>query len=381
MIRLATTENDARIHHYAEVTKDPRIEWLGTISEPYNETSLAGIDALLISCDNYLPSRIAAAACGTLGIPVFHILDGVVDWRTTFENPKYDSKHHGTPLFQPLIANHVFTLGPLQQLQMRHLGNGNAHATGLPRLDRIKRRPCRIGDAAESPSLLIATANTPWATDQQRDQLIREFRQLHTHLQKSNLQTTYRISQELAEKTAISADNTGSATQALEKCTALITTPSTMAVEAMLSGVPTLIFDPFALPVFTPSAWVATHWQSLIASLPSLLSPTKPLATYQDDLCQFIAIGDGSATQRVADKIVATFENQDVAPPTSATPGKIEDAQKIHALSQTIAALEAQLHEATHKQQSTEHTIFQPDLQFVIKSAARYLKQSIKGRK
>ena len=346
MISIATTEDDGRFHHYAGVIEDARFKWKGTLKKPYDESNLAGIDALIVSCDNHLANRIAIAACGKLGIPVFHILDGVVDWRTTFENTKYKAEHGGTPLFQPLIADYVFTLGPLQQLQMNRLGNSNALATGLPRLDSIARRPCRVGPAEKTPSLLVATANTPWANDEQRKQLIDSFHHLATHIQNKDIHATYRISQELAENSGTTADSTGSAIEALNKCDALITTPSTFAVEAMLSGVPTLIFDPFALPVFTPSAWMATSWQSVISSIPSLLSPTQPLADYQDDLCHSIAIGDGGATLRVADKIASVIGNYKPEEPRHASASRPGAEQRILGLSTTLSALEARLHEA-----------------------------------
>jgi len=154
-----------------------------------------------------------------------------------------------------------------------------------------------------------------------------------------------------------------------------------MAVEAMLSGIPTLIFDPFAFPIFTPSAWFATSWQSAITSLSSLLSPTQTLATYQDSLCPFIAVGDGGATQRITDTITSIIENkklEDPQPPEISPPG---DEQKIPALSATISTLEAQLRKTTQKQVNTEKLIFNPSMKFVKKSAARFLKQSIKSTK
>ncbi|MEH6518296.1 MAG: hypothetical protein V7742_16595 [Halioglobus sp.] len=92
----------------------------------------------------------------------------------------------------------------------------------------------------------------------------------------------YRVSQILEDRLGVTGNGGEAAEEALSRADALITTPSTLAIEAMLMGVPTLIFDPFALPTLTPSAWYATHWSSVMSSLDSLLAPSDECAELQD---------------------------------------------------------------------------------------------------
>ena len=46
-IRIATSENEARFHHYASVVDHPSIDWLGRIDPPYDKESLNGVQAFI----------------------------------------------------------------------------------------------------------------------------------------------------------------------------------------------------------------------------------------------------------------------------------------------------------------------------------------------
>jgi hypothetical protein len=284
-IRLATPETSSRYHHYESLVSRPEFEWLGTIEAPYAE-ALYGVDALIISCDQFADTRLAILASRKLGIPVFHIIDGVVDWRTTFTDPQYQMDHGGIQLFQPMLADHVFAMGPLQKYLLHWLGNKNIHASGLPRLDVLPRRACRKGPCGNTPTLLVATANTPSSTENQMEILLESLASLLSALSATSKEgkhtIQYRVSQRIEDTLGVTGNGGESAEEALSKADALITTPSTLAIEAMLMGVPTLIFDPFALPTLTPSAWYATHWSSVMSSLDSLLAPSDDYAELQD---------------------------------------------------------------------------------------------------
>lgn len=398
-IRIASTETQARFHHYAPVVEAPGFEWLGTICAPFDEDCLAGVDALIVSCDQYFPSRAAIAACKRLGIPTFHVLDGVLDWRTTFESPKYDLKQNGLPLYQPLLCDHVFVMGALQKWELKWLGNDCVHATGLPRFDALDRNSCRRGRPSAEARILVATANTPWATNEQKDYVVRQFAQLHSHLERGSSaghrhSVSYRISQELAQELGIQADFSGSAIQAIGQADVVVTTPSTFAVESMLAGVPTLIFDPFGFPALTPAAWTATSWETVLCLLPSLLRPTEPLAAYQDHICSLLVAPGHQAASRVAEHIRAVVEgryrgrdssgdetNHDLAPVASLTNpfGHKEwtDVQvsSIHA---TIAAMERQMVELRSDYDALLIVHSDPSFRNVLGTIIRYLRRFFK---
>ncbi len=396
-IRIASTENQARIHHYASVVEAPGFEWLGTLATPYDEKSLAGVDALIVSSDHYLPSRVAIASCKRLGIPTFHVLDGVLDWRTSFENPEYDLERDGLPLYQPLICDHVFAMGVLQKQELNWLGNDCVHATGLPRFDALARNSCRRGRLDARPRILVATANTPWVTDEQKKHLVSQFAHLHTQLAKGASASsgglwTYRISQELASELGIRADFSGSATQAIGQADVVVTTPSTFAIESMLAGVPTLIFDPFGFPVLTPAAWSATSWETVLRLLPSLLSPTEPLAAYQDYLCSQLVAPGQQAASRIAAHIRAVVGKQtegeeagctqtdSACAPVAALANPFDhknwtDAQ-VSSLETTISLMDRQMAELRTDYHALLNTHSDPNFRNVLGLAKRYLSGS-----
>jgi hypothetical protein len=306
-IRLATPEGPSRHHHYIALAEQPGIEWVGFIVPPWEESLDGKVDALIISCDQHSATRLAIHAAKQRGIPVFHILDGVIDWRTTFENPKFDLDHGGVPLFQPLLADHVFALGQMQKRQFEWMGNSQVHALGFPRFDNIQRKPCRFGPVHARAQILVATANTPWVTAAQKQRVVEEFRGLKAVLRSPGEATfKFRISQELADEVGISPDRTGDSQSVLQDSSAIITTPSTLAIEGMLAGVPTLIFDPFGFPALTPSAWTATSYSSVSNALESLICPTEQQAIYQNFLLEQMVSSEGKSAERIASFIVST---------------------------------------------------------------------------
>ena len=305
-IRLATPEGPVRHHHYIAIADQPGIEWVGFIVPPWEESLDGKVDALIISCDQHPPTRLAIHAAKQRGIPVFHILDGVIDWRTTFENPKFDLNYGGVPLFQPLLADHVISMGHLQKRQFEWLGNSQIHPLGFPRFDNIPRKPCRFGPVHGGAQILVATANTPWVTAAQKHRVVEEFRALKAVLRSPGEATfKFRISQELADEVGISPDRTGDSQSVLQDSSAIITTPSTLAIEGMLTGVPTLIFDPFGFPALTPSAWTATSHASVSNALESLNCPTEQQALYQDFLLEQVVSPEGKSAERIASLIVS----------------------------------------------------------------------------
>ena len=323
-IRLATPEGPSRHHHYIALADQPGIEWAGVVAPPWEESLPSKIDALIISCDQHPPTRLAIHAAKQRGIPVFHILDGVIDWRTTFENPKFDLNHGGVPLFQPLLADYVISMGHLQKRQFQWLGNSQVHALGFLRFDNIPRKPCRFGPVHGNAQILVATANTPWVTSAQKHRVVEEFRGLKAVLRSHGEAIfKFRISQELADEVGISPDRAGDSQSALQDASALITTPSTLAIEGMLAGVPTLVFDPFGFPALTPSAWTATSHSSVSNALESLICPTEQQALYQDFLLEQMVSPEVKSAARITSLIVSAVNHSqplgivDQGPPCS----------------------------------------------------------------
>jgi len=392
-VTLATPET-GRIHHYAAVVESPEIEWLGTILAPFSTASLERVQGIIISDEWYAPTRLAIAECKKSGIPVFHVIDGILEWRNLFENPRSTEAKNGSPLYQPVLADHTFCMGPIQKWQLEWLGNASIHATGLPRLDTIPVSHCRPRTVSNPPRLLVATANTPWFNAEQRQRFMAEFSRLvglclaGTSRPNPDFQCTWRVAQVAATSLGLVADSSGSAADALASCDALLTTPSSLAVEAMLMGVSTMLFDPFACPAFIPAAWNATSAETAFAQIPSLLRPAETRCRLQDSIRGLIAPTDRGATNRVRECILQVVRSGRVQPgegaPAFSPASPLHDFKSkefppqfspadVHGLLATLPSLDIKIAGQNERIEQLQRQLYTPNLKEGLRALARAL--------
>jgi hypothetical protein len=391
-VTLATPETSGRFHHYAAVVESPEIEWLGTIPAPFSAATLDRVQGIIISDEWHAPTRVAIAECKKRGIPVFHVIDGILEWRNLFENPRSTEAKNGSPLFQPVLADHTFCMGPVQKWQLEWLGNASIHATGLPRLDGMPVSNCRPRSVSNPPRLLVATANTPWFNTEQRQRFMAEFSRLvglclaETSGSTPDFRCIWRVAEVAASALGLVADSSGSAADALASCDALLTTPSTFAVEAMLMGVPTMLFDPFACPAFIPAAWNATSAETAFAQIPSLLRPLEARCRLQDSIRSLIAPTDRGATNRVRECILQVVRNGRVQPvegsPAFSPASPLHDFNSkehppqfspadVHGLLATLPALDAKIAGQNERIEQLQKQLYTPNLKDGFRAMSR----------
>lgn len=358
-LRIATSDPVDRLHHLGSLRKHPQLAWRGYLKSPFDEACFKDIDALVVTDEYYLPNRLALAACKRLGIPSFHIVDGIMEWRNLFENPRSIDPKQGTPLFQPLLADYTFAMGSEQAEALRWLGNSSVFATGLPRFDDLDRRNCRIGPSA-NPEILIASANTPWFSAEQES----TFRGVYDHLPgvldiaRDTLSTPFavrwRVAACLQDSVADLPKSQGTAAEALDSCSALISTPSSLVVEAMILGIPTLVLDPYAVPALTPAAWSANDAATASSMLGDLLAPSPQRASFQDWIRDRVTTSTPSASDSIARFICDASRSGSVPPAwnvnepstSSKTAPNIQNQSRaLEALALTLPALDAKLAE------------------------------------
>ena len=285
-IRLATPEPAARHHHYIALADQLGIAWLGTFDFTADRDYREVVDGVLVSGEWALPDRLAVIKCLQQGIPTFHFMDGILEWRNLFENPRSTDASRGSPLYQPILSDFTFCLGELQKLQLEWLGNRNVIASGLPRLGCEKIPTSRRPNTASTRSVLIATANTPWFTDEQKQEFCREFVPFYERCQdQSEFAIKWRLApslwNELGEKNPEVSPYPHSNLRLVD---GVVCTPSTLVLEAMQLGLPTMVFDPYNRPDFLPSAWRATNWASAFDMIPGLLAADPQRCRLQDTL-------------------------------------------------------------------------------------------------
>ncbi len=299
--RVALLDAHIRPKHYESLLSVPNLN-LQAIP-PAVETSSLDCDIALLG-DEFNPAMLPIIAdLHTRGIPVLHLVDGLIEWRYVWTNPRSNTPG-GRPLFQPILSARIACLGLWQALLLESFGNhpSRCEITGSPRLDyldSIKRQP--------DNSVLIATANTPGFTPQEIQQAAAAMQATQAGMRRHpNYTHHWRLAPSLLphvalDDTAVIHKQTPLA-HSLASAAAVITTPSTLALEAMRLRIPTLIVDFTNSPSYLLSAWRATCPDTLGRELESLLQPDglehRRRLLHQDFLSR-LQMEPGSATDRV----------------------------------------------------------------------------------
>jgi hypothetical protein len=220
------------------------------------------------------------------GIPTLVLQDGLLEWRCQYENPLFGAGG-GAPQHQPVLSDKIACLGHQSARHVAAWGNrSKVEITGMPRLDYLHGRaspaPRRPGSR-----LLVMTAKKPGFTQDQADLIERSLRDVRNHLTgRRDVETIWRITGQLAEELGVPNElrSVGSEelVTILERVDAVITTPSTAMLEAMLVGRPVAALDYHNAPRFTPTAWTISAPEQIPGVIDGLLNPTPRRMAFQE---------------------------------------------------------------------------------------------------
>ena len=184
------------------------------------------------------------------GTPTVLLVDGVTEFANILMNPWLGPRH-----LRPASQGTVLAMGTLQAEILRAFGN-EPRVCGLPRLDGFAERVASLRRSlAEPPSgLIVATANTPAMTAPARARLVRSLELIRRAAARSGVPVRWRLTGDLATELGVPAD-ARPLDLALADAAAVLTTASTLGVEAMLAGVPTGVLHPHPWPLWVPGAW------------------------------------------------------------------------------------------------------------------------------
>jgi len=259
-------------------------------------------------------SRLLSAK--SLGIPTLHIVDGICEWRNTWENPRSLDQSVGMPLFQPLLADKVVCLGPAQARLFESWGShGKCEVAGLPRFDatllEAKNRKFQNTPYATNGLITIATARTAGFTPAQQKLAEKCLFDINHWFETKHPELMRYVVWRPGNKDYLPMNPVGRVSDAshealldiLKGSRVFITTPSTAALEAMLLGIPTCVADYTNSPRFLNSAWFISAENHLDQELTALLSPTAQRLQFQQHLLHDQVRCDSLAAPRVAQLI------------------------------------------------------------------------------
>ncbi len=222
------------------------------------------------------------------GIATLQIMDGILEWRRTWQYPTTAQKR---PLNQPVLAHKVACLGRADARIMESWGNvGKCEVVGSPRFDRLiaEHRPLRLESVSGRPlRLLVMTAKTPGFTPEQIETTYRSLADIRDHLAtRGDIEILWRVTHNMHEKLGVRdtvRDVTGGELhEALRGVDAVVSTSSTALLESMLCGLPTAVLDYHNCPHYVAAAWRITGPEQIEPVVEALRSPPLERMLYQD---------------------------------------------------------------------------------------------------
>ncbi len=236
-------------------------------------------------------------------IPSLTLQDGILEWRCQYENPLFGAGG-GAPQHQPVLTDKIACIGHQSLRQIAAWGNADkVELTGMPRLDPLCSN--RFTPAQNPGSrLLVMTAKNPGFTAEQRNTTLRSLRELKEELDAlQKIKVFWRVSKNVAQELKVEnqLNEIGSAelTRVVEQADAVISTPSTAMLEAMLLGRPVAALDYHNVPRFVQTAWTISargHIRNVVAEI---LNPSPAKMAFQQEQLADNLVCDGCAAQRV----------------------------------------------------------------------------------
>jgi hypothetical protein len=223
------------------------------------------------------------------GVPTLILADGILEYRNTWMHPDIVPGS----IFQPVVGHKIACLGRSQSRILESWGNlGKCEIVGAPRFDRLIGQYPRQRHNDQTFRFLVMTARMPGFTPQQMGLVRRSLQDLkfwvsqHPHLSGIRIDLAWRLTQGLDTSIGVPNQLTNLSdqelTEILNTVDAVITTPSTTMLEAMLKGVPVALLDYNNCPHYVPAAWTISAPRHLDQVLPELVDPPPAKMLYQD---------------------------------------------------------------------------------------------------
>ncbi len=244
-------------------------------------------DIILTLADSYFSIYHLCNRARERKIPVLLVLDGLLEWRHTWENPRF-AYGGNVPLYQPVECDKIACYGWQNARTLESWGNiGKCELVGDPRFDQYLNLKRITHDGKKR--LMIMSANTPGYTNEQKSNVVRAFKDLKTYLDKrDDIEIIWRLRKTMDKELAVE-DNNGSVygrtlTEILPHMDAVISQPSTVVLEPMLLNIPTALLDYQNAPRYIHAVWHINSGAVIEKTIEKMLNPEPYALLYQDEL-------------------------------------------------------------------------------------------------
>ena len=276
--------------HFAEPLR-PHLDC--AVLSPRLALEAAGPATVLVFYNEYFNEfREVAVEARRRGIPTLYAIDGILEWRNSWEFPEAMGSCLWT--MRPVLCHKVACVGRSQARLLESWGNlGQCELVGVPRFDRLQER--RASRRPGAPlTILIMTAKVPGFTPEQMENVTRSLRDVndwfiaHDSIDGIKITPRWRLTSGLSDAIGVKPsvrDTTGvDLASVLADVDAVITTPSTAMLEGMLHRVPVALLDYNNRPHLVPAAWSITSPEHIATTVTHLVNPPPSRMLYQDTI-------------------------------------------------------------------------------------------------
>jgi 2-polyprenyl-3-methyl-5-hydroxy-6-metoxy-1,4-benzoquinol methylase len=275
---------------------------------------------ILVSHEHYEPaSQAGLYRALAQGIPTVVLPDGVLGFRNTWEHPQLMNG----AIFNPVAGTAFASLSPshadaIQQWNSRQC----CVPVGFPPLDKYYGLRRRTTSQGARQRILIATAKTPYFTPDQRALVIKALfeissyeKSLSTKIQSPEFK--WRVTQDLPQVLQLnkaSIDDRPHLSDVLQEVDAVITTYSTVILEAMMLGLPVALLDYGNEPQYVNCAWQIKAGDQIESIISQLLSPKNEYLDFQDWCLHQAVLCDSPAAPRMREVIFNLVQKRGSGP-------------------------------------------------------------------
>lgn len=296
--------HDEVAHHAA-----PLADWIDyQIVEPEKVTDRAKAgDIAIFFSEHFDRFRHAIVQLQTARVATLYMVDGILEWRNAWVNRTDEPACPFT--MRPVLCDKVACIGASQFRVLRSWGNGpKVEIVGIPRLDRLKSLNKRRRLDGQPFRLMVATAKCPSYTAADQENLRRCLTDIRDFADRSgDVEVLWRLTADWDQKLGIQNDLSSIDGQELAHqlttVDAVVTTPSTTVLEAMLVDLPTAIVDYNNCPNYCRSAWRITAANQVESQINELKSPPAEKMLFQRHVLADSLYLETSATERFAELV------------------------------------------------------------------------------
>ncbi len=295
-------------------------------------------DLVVFFSEHFERFRDACQQLKNRNVATLYMIDGILEWRNAWENRADEPACQWT--MRPVLAHKVACIGTSQARVLAAWGNeSKIEVTGVPRFDTLVNRwtADRGTDAqpVDTFRILIMTAKFPGFTSRQTENarcgladLKAFFESDPKHGQDENraieinrrpIEVVWRLTRSMHERVGVQNqlhDLSGNELAAvLDSVDAVISTPSTAMVEAMLMRRPVAMLEYNRNPHYVPAAWHIGSQQDIAGVIEQLIDPPASKIQYQNSiLIDTLMIAEQeSASERMSElirRMLATAADQ-----------------------------------------------------------------------